>query len=57
MPGRDLREIPHPLITETLARTRGSAKVRFIHLNQSNPLLREKRNGVVVAKDGERFGL
>jgi pyrroloquinoline quinone biosynthesis protein B len=60
LPGRDLREIPHPLMTETLARLANSplrAKVRFIHLNQSNPLLRERRAGVVVARDGERSGL
>jgi pyrroloquinoline quinone biosynthesis protein B len=60
LPGRDLREIPHPLMTETLTRLANSplrAKVRFIHLNQSNPLLRERRNGVVVASDGERSAL
>lgn len=60
LPGRDLTEIPHPLMTETLARLRGSpllAKVRFIHLNQSNPLLRERRPNVVVARDGERAPL
>jgi pyrroloquinoline quinone biosynthesis protein B len=60
LPGRDLREIPHPLMTETLSRLAVSptlAKVRFIHLNQSNPLLRERRDGIVVAKDGERSGL
>jgi pyrroloquinoline quinone biosynthesis protein B len=60
LPGRDLREIPHPLIRETLARLANSplrAKVRFIHLNQSNPLLRERRRDVAVAKDGERSGL
>jgi pyrroloquinoline quinone biosynthesis protein B len=60
LPGRDLREIPHPLMTETLTRLANSplrAKVRFIHLNQSNPLLRERRTGVVVAQDGERRGL
>jgi len=60
LPGRDLREIPHPLITETLSRLATSpmlAKVRFIHLNQSNPLLRERRDRIVVAKDGERSGL
>ncbi|HXH41266.1 MAG TPA: MBL fold metallo-hydrolase [Thermoanaerobaculia bacterium] len=60
LPGRDLREIPHPLMTETLSRLAASpllAKVRFIHLNQSNPLLRGGRAGVIVAKDGERFGL
>jgi pyrroloquinoline quinone biosynthesis protein B len=60
IPGRDLREIPHPLMTETLSRLATSpllAKVRFIHLNQSNPLLRERRDHIVVAKDGERSGL
>jgi len=60
LPGRDLREIPHPLMTGTLSRLAASpmlAKVRFIHLNQSNPLLRERRDHIVVAKDGERFGL
>jgi pyrroloquinoline quinone biosynthesis protein B len=60
LPGRDLREIPHPLMTETLARLANSplrSKVRFIHLNQSNPLLRERRTGVVVAAEGERRGL
>jgi pyrroloquinoline quinone biosynthesis protein B len=60
LPGRDLREIPHPLMTETLSRLAASpmlAKVRFIHLNQSNPLLRGRRPGVIVARDGERAGL
>ena len=47
-------------MTETLSRLKASpmlAKVRFIHLNQSNPLLRERRDRIVVAKDGERSGL
>ncbi|HEX6083280.1 MAG TPA: MBL fold metallo-hydrolase [Thermoanaerobaculia bacterium] len=60
LPGRDLREIPHPLISETVSRLANSplrTKVRFIHLNQSNPLLREKREGIVVAMDGERVPL
>jgi pyrroloquinoline quinone biosynthesis protein B len=60
LPGRDLREIPHPLMTETLSMLAASpvlAKVRFIHLNQSNPLLRERRDSIVLARDGERFGL
>ena len=57
LPGRDLSEIPHPLISETVARLSGSPlwpRVRFIHLNQSNPLLRENRTGIVVAREGER---
>ena len=60
LPGRDLREIPHPLIAETMARLATSplkSRVRFIHLNQSNPLLRERRPAFAVAKDGERVGL
>jgi hypothetical protein len=60
LPGRDLREIPHPLITETLTKLAAStlrARVRFIHLNQSNPLLREAKPEVIIAKDGERAGL
>ncbi|HWS70898.1 MAG TPA: MBL fold metallo-hydrolase [Thermoanaerobaculia bacterium] len=57
LPGRDLREIPHPLMTETMSRLAASPlrdRVRFIHLNQSNPLLRERRSGYVVATEGER---
>lgn len=60
LPGRDLREIPHPLIVETEARLASSplrSRVRYIHLNQSNRLLREKRAGITVARDGERVGL
>jgi pyrroloquinoline quinone biosynthesis protein B len=58
LPGRDLREIPHPLMTETLARLQAQReKVRFIHLNQSNPALRRPITGVVVARDGERTPL
>ena len=42
LPGRDLSEIPHPLMIETMKRlTAYSSKVRFIHLNQSNPALRD----------------
>jgi pyrroloquinoline quinone biosynthesis protein B len=60
LPGRDLKEIPHPLITETVARLANSplrSRVRFIHLNQSNPLLRAPRKGIAIARDGEREGL
>lgn len=60
LPGRDLREIPHPLIRETEARLAKSplrTRVRYIHLNQSNPLLRERREGITVAREGEREGL
>ncbi|HEY0158117.1 MAG TPA: glycine betaine ABC transporter substrate-binding protein [Thermoanaerobaculia bacterium] len=60
LPGRNLAEIPHPLIVETVARLAKSPlreRVRYVHLNQSNPLLRASRSGIQVAKDGERQAL
>ncbi len=40
LPGRDIRQIPHPLVTDTARRLKGVAcEVHFIHLNHSNPLL------------------
>ena len=57
LPGRDLSEIPHPLMTETMKRLHDKAgKVRFIHLNQSNPALRKPAlvKPFRVAKEGER---
>lgn len=42
LPGRDLSEIPHPLMIETMKRLGAHPeKIRFIHLNQSNPALRD----------------
>jgi pyrroloquinoline quinone biosynthesis protein B len=39
LPGRDLHEIPHPLVTDTVERLAGVAcDVRLVHLNHSNPL-------------------
>ncbi|MEO8036338.1 MAG: MBL fold metallo-hydrolase [Acidobacteriota bacterium] len=66
LPGRDLGEIPHPLMVETMSRLEvaarsSAAKIRFIHLNQSNPALRDERvrrmiraRGFEVASEGER---
>jgi pyrroloquinoline quinone biosynthesis protein B len=40
LPGRDLSQIPHPLVTDTANRLAGvGGEVRLIHLNHSNPLL------------------
>lgn len=44
LPGRDMSQIPHPLIRRTIARLADApaslrAKVRFIHLNHTNPAL------------------
>lgn len=66
--GRDMREVPHPRIAATLARlatlpATERAKVRFTHLNHTNPVLDpsspEAREviaaGCHVAVEGERF--
>jgi len=42
--GRDMSQIPHPFIQESMARfsilnTEDKTKIRFIHLNHTNPLL------------------
>ena len=70
LPGRDMREIPHPFIVESLDRfapvpadIRG--RVRFIHLNHTNAALvtgsperlRLERAGMRVAAAGERVKL
>jgi pyrroloquinoline quinone biosynthesis protein B len=40
LPGRDLGEIPHPLVPDTVAQVAGAAcQVVLIHLNHTNPLL------------------
>ena len=70
LPGRDMREIPHPFITESLDRfatlpAATRSRVRFIHLNHTNPALvrssperlRIERSGARVAAAGERVGL
>jgi pyrroloquinoline quinone biosynthesis protein B len=70
VPGRSLKEIPHPFVSETMERFAARpaaerAKIRFIHLNHSNPALDPKsrargeitRAGFGVAEEGERFEL
>ncbi|MBX2877331.1 MAG: pyrroloquinoline quinone biosynthesis protein PqqB [Saprospiraceae bacterium] len=44
IPGRDMSQIPHPFVAETMARfdqlpVKERAKVHFIHLNHTNPLI------------------
>lgn len=66
LPGRDMSRIPHPFIRTTIDRLKGlpakeRAKVRFIHLNHTNPALeadsaarREiEAAGMAVAEEGE----
>lgn len=68
--GRDMSPIPHPRIVDTMERfadrpAAERAKVRFIHLNHTNPALWEgtearrtvEARGFRVAEEGERVGL
>lgn len=66
---RDMREIPHPFMEESMQRFDGlpdteKRKIRFIHFNHTNPMLwdvQEKkaveRRGYRVAAEGEIFSL
>lgn len=66
LPGRDMSEIPHPFISESMMRfaklpDSDKEKVHFIHLNHTNPALREKSEtrekitseGYRIAKTGQ----
>jgi pyrroloquinoline quinone biosynthesis protein B len=68
IPGRAIRDIPHPLVPDTAARLcaggRPAAKVFFVHLNHTNRLLWDassvkalEMKGFGVAKEGDRFPL
>lgn len=65
IPGRDMSGFPHPFISHSMERFSGLPaaerdKIRFIHLNHTNPALREGKErrtiearGFHVAKEGE----
>jgi pyrroloquinoline quinone biosynthesis protein B len=69
IPGRSIRDIPHPLVPETVARFGGTApappaRVFFVHLNNTNQLLWDRsarrdleRKGFGIAQEGARFPL
>jgi pyrroloquinoline quinone biosynthesis protein B len=69
LPGRDLSEIPHPPMVVTMEKLQESAlrepgRFRFIHLNHSNPALRDpeiraniEKRGFRVAEIAERVRL
>jgi pyrroloquinoline quinone biosynthesis protein B len=70
IPGRDMSGFPHPFITRSMERFSGlpadeRAKVRFIHLNHTNPALwpgsdarrTVEERGFRVAEETERVGL
>ncbi len=57
LPGRDMAEIPHPPVRETVALLAGSGLgAGFIHLNHSNPLLREGPELAWLAGQGHWVG-
>ncbi|MBU1050739.1 pyrroloquinoline quinone biosynthesis protein PqqB [Candidatus Bipolaricaulota bacterium] len=44
LPGRDVSEIPHPCIVDSMKTFEGyKTEIHFIHLNHSNPLLSDER--------------
>lgn len=70
IPGRDMSQIPHPFIEESMKRLaslpdKERAKVRFIHLNHTNPALRPtsaasrtiRDRGFGVARTGDTLSL
>jgi len=70
IPGRDMTGFPHPFITHSMQRFAGlppaeKAKVRFIHLNHTNPALLDdgearrliEQNGFRIAAEGEKVEL
>ncbi|HFA49723.1 MAG TPA: pyrroloquinoline quinone biosynthesis protein PqqB [Bacteroidetes bacterium] len=70
IPGRDMSEIPHPFITESMEIFRAlpageKAKIHFIHFNHTNPVLLENsaagksvlEMGLGICGEGEVFWL
>lgn len=70
IPGRDMSEIPHPFVEESMAKFGklpeiDRAKVHFIHFNHTNPVLKAdseasrkvKAQGMHIARMGDRFEL
>ncbi len=60
IPGRDMADIPHPFIEETMARLNAldavdRQKVRFIHFNHTNPVLWNNKAALSVHAAG--FGI
>jgi pyrroloquinoline quinone biosynthesis protein B len=70
IPGRSMRDIPHPFVSESLARFAAlspaeRAKIHFTHLNHTNPAAEEgspawravRDAGMQVLAEGRMFGL
>ena len=65
LPQRSMRNVPHPLVTDTVKRLAGvESDVRLIHLNHTNPLLSSgpqrdwlTTQGIRVGAFGDRWSL
>jgi pyrroloquinoline quinone biosynthesis protein B len=69
LPNRNMSEIPHPFVTETISLfsplpAAEKRKIKFIHFNHTNPLILEgpertavKSLGFEIASEGERIQL
>ena len=69
VPGRNIEDIPHPLIPQSMDRLQGRAdagdRVLFTHLNNTNPAIFEdsreagevRRRGFEIATEGQRISL
>ena len=58
LPNRDMSEVPHPFMEETMTLFKDSkdkAKIKFIHFNHTNPVLRHTKERQAVLKQG--FGV
>ena len=58
LPNRDMSEVPHPFIAETMDLFKNSkekSKIKFIHFNHTNPVMRETQERAAVLKQG--FGV
>jgi pyrroloquinoline quinone biosynthesis protein B len=58
IPNRNMSEIPHPFIEETIGVFKNlltKSKIKFIHLNHTNPILRKTQEREDVLKQG--FGI
>ncbi|MCB0826611.1 MAG: hypothetical protein KDC26_10505 [Armatimonadetes bacterium] len=57
LPGRDIREIPHPLVQQTIEAWEGKCgEIWLTHLNHSNRLVMDSGE-LAVAKEGQIFDL
>ena len=58
LPNRNMSEVPHPFIAETMDLFRNSkekSKIKFIHFNHTNPVMRQTKERADVLKQG--FGV